>query len=403
MNSDDRENEETTGEESFADLLAKSFVETGRLEPGQKVEATVLKITGDWVFVDVGQKGEGVVERKELLDADGATTVAEGDRIAVYFLSARGGELRFTTRLGGDAGLGQLEEAWRGGIPVDGLVEKEVKGGFEVKVAGKRAFCPFSQIALRGGNAPEEFVGRHLSFRIAQYAEGGRNIVLSRRALLEEERDRQKEALKGTLKEGMTVHGTVTRVQDFGAFIDIGGVEGLLPVSEVGWGRVEDIRERLREGQEVDVAVKAIDWERERFTFSLRETLADPWSEAARKFPEGSCHRGVVSRLAPFGAFVTLEEGVDGLLHISKLGAGRRLSHPREAVKEGEVLEVKIEQFDRESRRISLSLAEVSRAQEEEAKTLDAFRRQAESAPQGMGTLGDLLKAKLEQRGKKKR
>lgn len=401
MSKDDMEDNDTAGEESFADLLAKSFVEAGRLEPGQKVEATVLKITGDWVFVDIGQKGEGVVDKKELLDADGQLKVAEGDRIPVYFLSSRGGEMRFTARVGGDAGLGQLEEAWRGGIPVEGVVEKEVKGGFEVKVAGRRAFCPYSQIALRGGS-PEEFVGRHLSFRIAQYGEGGRNIVLSRRALLEEERARQKEALKGTLREGQTVRGTVTRIQDFGAFIDIGGVEGLLPVSEVGWGRVEDIRDRLREGQEVEVVLKAIDWERERFTFSLRETLADPWAEAARKYPEGSCHRGKVSRLAPFGAFVTLEEGVDGLLHISKLGAGRRLSHPREAVKEGEVLEVKIEQVDRENRRISLSLAEISRAQEEEEKTLEAFRRQAESAPQGMGTLGDLLKAKLEQKGKKR-
>jgi small subunit ribosomal protein S1 len=280
-------------------------------------------------------------------------------------------------------------------------VEKEVKGGFEVKVAGRRAFCPHSQIALRGGSS-EEFVGRHLSFRIAQYGEGGRNIVLSRRALLEEERARQKEALKGTLREGQTVRGTVTRIQDFGAFIDIGGIEGLLPVSEVGWGRVEDIRDRLREGQEVEVAIKAIDWERERFTFSLRETLADPWLEVTRNFPEGSCQRGTVSRLAPFGAFVTLAEGVDGLLHISKLGAGRRLSHPREAVKEGEVLEVKIEQVDRESRRISLSLAEVSRAAEEEAQTLETFRRQTEEAPKAMGTLGDLLKAKLEQKGKKR-
>ena len=165
---------------------------------------------------------------------------------------------------------------------------------------------------------------------------------------------------------------------------------------------MEDIRERLREGQEVEVVLKAIDWERERFTFSLRETLADPWQEVPRKYPEGSCHRGTVSRLAPFGAFVTLEEGVDGLLHISRLGAGRRLSHPREAVKEGEVLEVRIEQVDREQRRLSLSLAEVSRAQEEEAKTLEAFRRQADSAPQGMGTLGDLLRAKLEQKGKKR-
>jgi small subunit ribosomal protein S1 len=208
MSKDDMEDNDTAGEESFADLLAKSFVEAGRLEPGQKVEATVLKITGDWVFVDIGQKGEGVVDKKELLDADGQLKVAEGDRIPVYFLSSRGGEMRFTARVGGDAGLGQLEEAWRGGIPVEGVVEKEVKGGFEVKVAGRRAFCPYSQIALRGGS-PEEFVGRHLSFRIAQYGEGGATSSspagpCSRRSAPAEG------GAQGNPQEGQTVRGTVT-------------------------------------------------------------------------------------------------------------------------------------------------------------------------------------------------
>lgn len=401
---DEQDREETAGEEDFAALLEKSFVEPGRLEPGQKVAAKVLKIAGDWVFLDVGQKGEGVLDKKELLDADGQLSVREGDQVTVFFLSRAGGELRFTARIGGgaDAGLARLEEAFRGGIPVEGAVEKEVKGGYEVRVAGQRAFCPFSQIALRRAEGPEAYLGQHLSFRITQFGERGRNIVVSRRALLEEEQRLKREALKQTLQEGMTVTGTVTRIQDFGAFVDIGGIEGLLPVSEVGWGRVEDIRERLREGQEVSVLVKAIDWEKERFTFSLRETLADPWLEVPRRYPEGSVHVGTVARLAPFGAFVTLEEGIDGLVHISRLGAGKRISHPREVVREGERIEVVVEKVDRESRRLSLAPAAGRRAEEEAAQAMAEFRQQAQTeAARPMGTLGDLLRAQQEKKRRK--
>jgi small subunit ribosomal protein S1 len=402
MSADEKERDDSGGED-FASLLEESYVEHGKLEPGQKVEATVIKITGDWVFLDVGQKGEGVVDRKELLDGEGNLTVAEGDRLSVFFRSRAGGELRFSARIGSaDAGLASLEEAFRGGIPVEGVVEKEVKGGYEVRVAGQRAFCPFSQIDLRRAAGPEAYLGRHFTFRLTQFGERGRNLVVSRRALLEEEQRQQREALKATLQVGMTVTGPVTRIQDFGAFVDLGGVEGLIPVSEVGWGRVDQIRDRLHEGDRVTVVVKALDWERDRITLSLRDTLADPWEEAARRFPEGSVHSGTVSRLAPFGAFVALAEGVDGLLHISKLGAGKRLSHAREAVREGERLEVVVEKVDREQRRISLALAAVRQAEAAEAEALESFRRQAQAdAAKPMGTLGDLLKAKLE-RGKKR-
>jgi small subunit ribosomal protein S1 len=399
MTIDERDEEETAGEESFAELFEKSFVDSGRLEPGQKVEAVVLKIASDWVFLDVGQKGEGVLDKKELLDSEGKPTVKEGDRLPAYFLSSRNGELRFTTRMGGpELGSSQLEEAFRAGIPVEGRIEKEIKGGFEVKVAGARAFCPFSQAGLRRAANPGDLLGQTFPFRITQYGERGRNIVLSHRAILEEERQRQKEALKETLMEGMKVRGTITSVRDFGAFIDIGGLEGLIPVSEVGWGRVEDIRESLSVGQEVEAVVKSLDWEKDRFSFSIRETLADPWSRIAKDYPEGSVHHGRVARLAPFGAFVTLAEGVDGLVHISRLGSGKRISHPREVLKEGQDLQVRIEKVDPESRRLSLvpvdsEVAEEKPAPEDFHKFLDAGKP--------MGTLGDLLKGKLEKKGKK--
>lgn len=408
MDNDTRDRDEAerdeNGEESFAELFEKSTFGGGKLEPGQKVEAVVLKIGADWAFLDVGQKGEGVLDRKELLDSEGNLSVAEGETISAYFLSRAGGELRFTTRIGGGgAGNAQLEEAWRSGIPVEGYVEKEIKGGYEVKVAGARAFCPFSQMGLRRTEAPEENIGRHLPFRITQYSEGGRNIVVSHRAILEEERAAQRESLRETLREGMTVKGTISSIRDFGAFVDIGGVEGLLPISEIAWGRVENVRDVLSEGQEVEVAVKSLDWEQNRFSFSIRETLADPWAEAAREFPEGSVRTGTVARLAPFGAFVTLASGVDGLVHISKLGGGKRINHPREVLGEGDRIEVRIESIDRENRRISLAPAEAVRAKEEEAETVEAFRRQAATEPKGLGTLGDLLRAGMEKKGKKKK
>lgn len=399
---DEMDDREETGEESFAELFEKSFSGggAGKLEPGKKVEATVLSITKDWVFLDVGQKGEGVLDRKELLDADGNLKVAEGDVLTAYFLSRAGGELRFTTRLGGGTGNAQLEEAWRSGIPVEGMVEKEIKGGFEVKLAGNtRAFCPFSQMALRRTEDPGQFIGKSLSFKISQYAERGRNVVVSHRAILEEEQRQQRETLRATLREGMSVAGVVTQLKPFGAFVDIGGIEGLIPISEVAWGRVEDINEVLSIGQQVEVAVKSLDWDANRFSFSLKEAQADPWRTVADKFPEGLILTGKVVRLAPFGAFVALGEGIDGLVHISKLGGGKRINHPREAVKEGESLTVKIEKIDAEARRVSLVLPGGEGAAE--AAPEEDFRQYLPpSSGGGMGTFGELLKKQQE---KKKR
>jgi len=324
--------------------------------------------------------------------------------VTAWFLSSSNNEMRFTTRLGsGPSGAGnaRLEEAWRSGIPVEGFVEKEIKGGFEIKIGGStRAFCPYSQISLGRAENNAAFVGLHLSFRITEYAENGRNIVVSHRALLEEERQQEKERLKETLAVGMPVRGTVTSIRDFGAFVTIGGVEGLIPISEMAWGRVKDAGDVLSVGQVVDVVIKKIDWENDRFSFSLKDTLADPWDKVAERYPAGSYHAGVVARLAQFGAFVTMGEGVDGLIHISRLGAGKRISHPREVLKEGENVEVKIEAVDRENKRLSLSLADVSREEEEAAQTLEQFRKGADEGPKGMGTLGDLLKAKMERKNK---
>ncbi|WP_298435161.1 30S ribosomal protein S1 [Geobacter sp.] len=401
MTIDDKDFNETTEEESFAELFEKSSSASARLKPGSKVEATILKIGADWVFLDIGKKGEGVLERKELLDNEGNLTAAEGDTITAWFTGSVRNELRFTTKLGaGAAAQSQLEDAWRAGIPVEGYVAKEIKGGFEVKVGGNlRAFCPFSQISLRRAENPAEFVGKHLLFRITEYGERGRNIIVSHRQVLEEEQKVKREALKETLQEGMTISGTVTRLADFGAFVDLGGIDGLIPVSEVAWTRVKHVRDVLSVGDQVSVVIKRIDWEAGKISLSLKDTQPDPWEAVAEQFPEGSYHTGTVARLAAFGAFVSLAPGIDGLIHISKLGKGKRINHPREALNEGETVEVKVDGVDRENRKLSLSLAEVSRAAEEEQKSVASFRQQAATpSKESMGSLGDLLKAKLDEK-----
>lgn len=393
--------EDDLDNEDFAAMLEESMGGSTRLELGQKTEAKVLQIGKDWVFLDIGQKGEGVLDVRELQDDEGEMTVEVGDTISAFFMSRAGGEMRFTTRIGGgSSGAAQLEEAWRSGIPVDGRVEKEIKGGYEIMLPGSvRSFCPYSQIGLRRQENPEELIGQSFPVKISQFSEQGRNVVVSRRELLEQERQALRDELKKTLKEGDRVQGEVTSIRDFGAFVDIGGIEGLLPISEVAYSRVEDLNEVLSVGQQLELVVKRIDWAENKFSFSLRDTLADPWGKVEENFPIGSQKTGKVSRLAQFGAFVTLEEGIDGLLHISKLGEGKRLTHPREVLTVGQELAVTIEKIDVDQRRISLVPAGMD---VEPAET--SWSDQMTSS--GMGSFGALLQAsqnKNDKKGKKKR
>lgn len=381
-------------EGGFERLLEESFSEQGRLEPGQRITARVVKVTPEWVFLDLGRKGEGVLDAKELAGPEGTPAVREGDLLEAWFSGSVQNEMRFTTKIsGGRAGISQLEDAWKAGIPVEGVVVKEVKGGYEVRLAGRvRGFCPFSQLGLRveEGKSP---VGSPLPFRITKFAERGRNIVLSHRVLAEEKRRAEREAARAALREGMTVQGRVTSVREFGAFVDLGGIEGMVPPSEAGWDRGTPLRELLSPGQEVEAVVTRIDREKDRISLSLKRAMADPWETAEERFPAGSTHRGTVARLAAFGAFVSLAPGVDGLLHVSKLGGQKRVKHPGEVVKPGEELEVRVESVDRQSRKISLSLPgrEADRQEEEE----EDFRKYLSPPSPSLGSLGEKLQEKI--------
>lgn len=391
--------EEKNDELSFEELLNKSTAETGRLEPGQRVEAQIVDIGSDWVFLGLGGKSEGSLDKKELLDENGEFTMKVGDTVTAYFMSSRQGEMLFTTRItSGEAGRNFLENASSNGIPVEGLVETETKGGFRVKIAGDTmAFCPYSQMGLRRVEDSSEYVGQRMPFIITEYGEDGRNVILSNRAILEAELLVKKEELKEKLTEGMKITGTVTSIQGFGAFIDIGGMQGLLPISEIGWERVEDVNNVLSVGQELETVILSLDWENDRVALSLKATFPDPWDHVEAKYPAGSSHVGKVARLTKFGAFVTLEGGVDGLIHISNLGGGKRINHPNEVLEQGQALDVTVETVDLEKRRLSLALERDEKGKDESGMA-DDYREYLQNAPTSMGTLGDILRDKLKKK-----
>ena len=355
------------------------------------------------MFLDLGGKSEGYLDRKELLDADGNLAAAEGDRVSAYFLSSANNEKLFTIKLhGGAAGSQYLEEAFHNHIPVEGLAEKEIKGGYEIKIAGAiRGFCPYSQMGLRRTDDPQDFIGKKLLFKITEYRDNGRSLVMSNRKVLEEQREQLREELKKTLKIDMVVKGTVTSLRPFGAFVDIGCIEGLLPISEVGWSRIDDLSRVLSPGQEVEVKVMELDWEKNKFSFSLKATLPDPWMQLHAQFPEESCHTGAVARLAPFGAFVTLAPGIDGLIHISQLGQGKRISHPREVIAEGQTVEVRVLKIDTENKRLSLALASAGLQETPDEDFRQYIEKQPAQKSASLGSLGAaLVKAREGKKGR---
>jgi small subunit ribosomal protein S1 len=351
--------------QDFAQMLATAGGQTPvRWKKGEKISVRVARVSGDWVFVSLGGKQEGGIRADEFAAAPGAEgeagavkLPAEGDELEAFVLSTQGGEVLLTTKVSArGASLAHLEEAWRSGIPVEGRVVQPVKGGFEVRLAGLRAFCPLSQIDLRWPKEAQEYAGQTFPFKILEFKEKGRNIIVSRRALLEEDRAQAREALKARLVPGEVVTGTVRSVQSFGAFVDLGGVDALIPISEMSWTRVESPAEVVSPGQQVTAKVLNVDWERDRVSLSLKALAGDPWDDVAAKYQSGQRVTGTVARLTNFGAFVTLEPGIDGLIHISALGAGRRVKHPKEVLQPGEVVEADVVGVDAGARKISLSL-----------------------------------------------
>jgi len=302
--------------EDFAAMFEAS-VQAKRFENGQTLEGTIVAIGPEVAFVDVGGKGEAMIEIDELKDAGGDLEVAVGDRIQAMVVSTAGGLTLSRKLVRGAATARQLEDAFRTGLPVEGKVERAVKGGYEVRIARQRAFCPISQIdTLR--TDPTAHEGQVYEFRIIEYKEGGRNIVVSRRALLEEQQRASAAGIRRSIVAGAVMTGRVTSVREFGAFVDLGaGVQGLLHVSEMAWSRVPDTSQVVKPGEEITVTVLRVDEDRQKISLGLKQLTADPWSRVHATYEIGQVRTGRVTRLAEFGAFVELEPGVEGLAHAS--------------------------------------------------------------------------------------
>lgn len=392
-------------DEDFAALFAASEVERPRerrLVAGDVVRGRVIAVGATAAFVAVGGKAEATIELGEFRDpTTGEVQLHEGDEIEATVVDdgARSGSI-VLKRVAGRGGHvpGELEQAFAHHIAIEGLVSGENKGGYDVQIGSVRAFCPGSQIDRRRTEGAQ-YVGQRLRFRITKLGAGGRDVVVSRRQLLEDEAAEQAQAVWAELRVGAVVAGTVTSLRDFGAFVDLGGVDGLIHVSELGYGRASHPSDVLQVGQRVEAQVVKLEPNpkggRDRVGLSLRALAPDPWATVAERFSVGARVRGTVQRLEQFGAFVELVPGLDGLVHVSRLSLDRRVSHSRQIVSIGDTVDVSVVELDPVKRRIGLSMVEHVKQAKEAAEADD--RRDSEkvlaqsSEASSLGTLADLL------------
>ena len=368
---------------------------------GETASGRVILIGPDSVFVDIGGRAEATIDRAELMQADGTLETSVGDRLEAKVVSVdrASGAVRLGRSLGQSANsIAELEYAVAHGLAVDGLVTEVIKGGFEVQLGGLRAFCPISQMDLRFVDQPELHLKQRYQFRITRLEGGQRpNVVLSRRALLEEAARAEAEALRKRLAPGLVLPGTVTTLKPYGAFIDLGGLEGMLHISELGFERIEHPQAVLQEGQSVQVEVlkveKTGDPKRpEKIALSMRSLMKDPWETVTAPLGAGARIRGRVVRLEAFGAFIEIVPGVEGLVHISEIPSQTRLAHARQALSLGAEVDAQVISVDPQRRRISLSIAAATK--EAEAGLTEEAKQHLNN-PTGLGTFADLLKSKL--------
>ncbi len=355
--------EEMEEKESFEELLKASSESPGRkLFPGDKVSGKVLKVSKDTIFVDLGGKSEGIADIHECLDEKGNVTIKQGDWVEMRVASIRDGiHLTRGMKVQGPDALDILREAKENLIPVEGRVSGVVKGGFEIDLSGIRAFCPLGQIDLQFCEKPEEHLGARYPFRIIEIKEKGKNIIVSRRVLLGEEQEKKSKETLARLRPDLECEGKVTKLTNFGAFVDIGGIVGMVHISEISHGRINHPSEMLKLGQQVKVKVVKIETgkeERPKISLSVKALEPDSW-EKGLPFEEGDIIKGKVSRLTDFGAFVEAAPGVDGLVHISEISY-ERVSHPSKVLHEGDWVDVLVMGIDREAHRISLSIKEAA-------------------------------------------
>ncbi len=352
------------------DLMA--MIDAGDKQPdvvaevGSKVKGKVLTIGTEYAFVDIGGKNEAMMSITEITSKDGKLTVGEGDTVEAYVVSDRNDEIMLSSSLGGHkASSSELVTAMKNHLPVQGKVTGVNKGGFNVNIMGHKSFCPMSHIDTKYVDDPNEYLSRSFTFQITRISEGGRNVVVSRLPLLEKQLDEVLETLASGVEKKTVLKGTVSRIADFGLFVDVGGIEGLVHISEVSWERAQNLSESFSVGQSVECVVLKVE-RREpvresKISLSIRHVGDDPWHSVAQKLGAGDSVEGAITRLTSFGAFVQLLPGIEGLIHISEMRWGARVQHPSDVVSEGQRVTVTVLAVDEAKRSVSCSLKDTAR------------------------------------------
>ncbi|WP_419785841.1 30S ribosomal protein S1 [Pseudodesulfovibrio sp.] len=349
---------------NFADALDEYLnSDFGELDEGTIVAGEVVKIDKDYVLVDVNFKSEGQIPVSEFTEPDGTVSVQVGDKVDVYV--ARKNEAEGTIYLSRDKAkrmqlfdkLEELQE--KDGIAI-GRIIRRIKGGYTVDLGGVEAFLPGSHVDLRPVPDMDALVNQEFDFKILKINRRRSNVIVSRRVLLEEMRGEQRDKLLATLEDGQAVKGKVKNITEYGVFIDLGGLDGLLHITDMSWKRIKHPKEMVQLGDELELKILSFDREAQKVSLGLKQLVPDPWENIAEKYPQGARFNGIITNLADYGAFVELENGVEGLVHISEMSWTRKLRHPSQMVKVGEEVEVIVLGVDPDKKRISLGMKQIS-------------------------------------------
>ena len=360
--------------ESFAELFEESL-QTVEIKPGSIITGTVVDIDSDWVTVHAGLKSEGVIPRQQFLDESGELNLTIGDEVKVALESIEDGfgETRLSREKARRAeSWAELEKAYEAGEMVKGVINGKVKGGFTVDLNNVRAFLPGSLVDVRPIREPVHLEGKELEFKVIKLDQKRNNVVVSRRAVLEQENSAERESLLASLEEGMSVKGIVKNLTDYGAFVDLGGVDGLLHITDMAWKRIRHPSEIVAIGDEIDVKVLKFDREKNRVSLGLKQLGEDPWGAIKQRYPENSKVKARITNLTDYGCFAEIEEGIEGLVHVSEMDWTNKNVHPSKVVQLGDEVEVMILDIDEERRRISLGMKQCAANPWEEFASLHA-------------------------------
>ncbi|HEY4117080.1 MAG TPA: 30S ribosomal protein S1 [Byssovorax sp.] len=361
------ENVETStaggGMESFAALFEQSVEGGDFAREGEIISGTVVQVGRDAVVVDIGGKSEGVIMLREFADGSGVTSVKAGDKVDVYIESRENDDGLVTLSKEKADKMkvwDEISNACEADELIEGTISQRVKGGLSVTIrGGVKAFLPGSQVDLRPIRNLDKLIGQTYKFKVIKFNKKRGNIVLSRRVLLERERDEMKAKTLETLTEGMVVRGTIKNITEYGAFVDLGGIDGLLHITDMSWGRVNHPNEVFQVGDEVTVKVLKYNPETERVSLGLKQTQEDPWNHAEEAYPPGKKVRGKVMSITDYGAFVELEPGVEGLIHVSEMSWTKKVKHPSKLLEVGQEIECQVLEVDARAKRISLGLKQL--------------------------------------------